>query len=109
MQEKSGVHCETFRVHAEADWIRHPCRGHHDCAPTQQQVVPNHVSSLELALFIPPPSPSPRSDDHDLCNRSCVGIRIRRIRMFLAPPEPLVRCIDPDPDPLLIHVLRRLK
>ncbi len=53
MQEKSGVHCETFRIHAEADWIRHSSGGHNDRAPTQQQVVPDDVFSPELALFTP--------------------------------------------------------
>jgi hypothetical protein len=51
MQEKSGVHCETFRIHAEADWIRHPCGGHHDRAPSQQQVLANDVLSPELAVL----------------------------------------------------------
>jgi hypothetical protein len=69
MQEKSGVHCETFRIHAEADWIRHPCRGHHDRAPAQQQVVPEDVFSPELALFTPPPLTHP---PHVLMTFICV-------------------------------------
>jgi hypothetical protein len=30
---------------------------------------------------------------------SVLGIRIRRIRMFLGHPDPLVRGMDPDPAP----------
>ena len=35
-QEKSGVYRETFRVHAEADRLRHPGRGHHHGVAAQQ-------------------------------------------------------------------------
>jgi hypothetical protein len=31
-------------------------------------------------------------------------IRIRRIRMFLGHPDPLVRGMDPDPDPYIIKL-----
>ena len=37
LQEESREHRETLWVHAEADRVRHPGRGHHDGAPPQQQ------------------------------------------------------------------------
>jgi hypothetical protein len=50
---------------------------------------------------------SPKHDDHVIAVwikvniRPVLGIRIRRIRMYLGLPDPLVRGMDPDPDPAL--------
>ena len=35
----SGIHCQALRIHAEANRIRHPSRGHHHGPPSQQPEV----------------------------------------------------------------------
>ena len=43
LPKKSGIHRQAFRVHAEADRLRYPRRGHDNGAAAQQSKAPGEA------------------------------------------------------------------